>query len=312
MRSHLATVVLIVGALASGGGIYAITSGSLEGLIGPRGPEEVLAQVAQDQPTSLIHPVFEQISPSQTESRPSVRDAVATMRIEHVVPCDLNGDGLEDRLGIYSVQDEQSRDFFTAAAIAADGDDARLVQSTFIGTDLQLDPPGILEDGNVYLTGGVPAAASAVAPGSAEPGNATPFSEVISLDNQGKLHIELGSIGDIAGDRPAPQVQQIGEVVMQGGADEPEFTVSGTMRLGKPADIHVHVPDTHTLTVTHKSGEPVTDLAIAVIDENGQLHRLNPEGVVEVTGDATVRLASDNALLTAVDVKVAVIPKSQP
>lgn len=311
-RYYAVAAVLAVAAVIVGGG-FAILGGQLGDIIalGPKSPQETLVEAMTEDPDAAVQSVFDEIEPSQRDEPPSAAAAARSLRREHGLDADLNGDERDDYLGIYSVQDGDSRDYFAVAALAATDGGIRVTGGAFIGTDLHLDAPTPGDDA-VRITGAATTSTSASAPGSDAAGNARPFEETITATEQGKLSVKLGKIGDGDGNEQASRASQIGEARAESRTDAPTFHATGALRFGQPVAVGVHVPDTHSLSITTESGEPIDDLAVTVIDEEGNRQHPNEFGEVEVTGDANVQLGSDQALVTPLDALISVVPDPLP
>ena len=170
-RSYAIAAVLAVVALVAGGA-YALWSGKFGGIIAlaPKSAQDTLTEAMTADPAAIVKTVFDQIGASPSDGELA---AAGSLRREQGVEADLNGDDRGDYLGIYSVQDADSRDFFAVAALTQPEGDARITGGAFIGTDLQLDAPKASGD-QVRITGAVTTANSVAAAGD-NPGEARLF-----------------------------------------------------------------------------------------------------------------------------------------
>lgn len=307
-RSYAIAAVLAVVALVAGGA-YALWSGKISGIfaLAPKSAQDTLTEALSTDPAAVVKTVFDQIGASPSDGELA---AAGSLRREQGVEVDLNGDDRGDYLGIYSVQDADSRDFFAVAALTQPEGDARITGGAFIGTDLQLDAPTASGD-QVRVTGAVTTANSVAGAGD-KPGEAQAFAEMISANEAGELRVQLEKLGESATGRPAVRAAEIGQARAENRTDAPTFHATGPLRFGQPVEISVHVPETHSLSITNELGEPISDPAITVVDEQGQLQHPDEFGEVPVVGDARVRLGSDHAPVTMMDVLVSVIPDPLP
>ncbi|WP_311479085.1 polysaccharide deacetylase family protein [uncultured Gulosibacter sp.] len=307
-RSYAIAAVLAVVALVAGGA-YALWSGKFGGIIAlaPKSAQDTLTEAMTADPAAIVKTVFDQIGASPSDGELA---AARSLRREQGVEADLNGDDRGDYLGIYSVPDADSRDFFAVAALTQPEGDARITGGAFIGTDLQLDAPKASGD-QVRITGAVTTANSVNAAGD-NPGEARPFEETILANEAGELRVQLEKLGESATGMPAARAAEVGQARAESRTDAPTFHATGPLRFGQPVEISVHVPETHSVSITNKSGEPISDLAVTVVDEQGQQQHPDEFGEVPVVGDARVRLASDHAPVTMMDVLISVIPDPMP
>ncbi len=310
-RYYAIAAVLAVVALVAGG-VYTLASGKLGGIItlGPKPPQQTLVEAITAHPTEVVKTVFGQIGVAQGGGQPTPTEAARTLRHEHGLAADLNDDDRDDYLSIYSVQDTDSRDYFAVAALTQADGDARVAGAVFIGTDLQLDAPITIKNA-VQITGAVTTSSTVAATGD-EPGETRRFEETISATEAGELQVQLGKLGERAAGSAATRASVIGEARAENRTDAPAFHATGPLRFGHPVTISVHVPETHSLSITGESGEPVKNVAITVVDEHGNQQHPDEFGAVTVSGSAQVRLSSDQALVTTMDVLVSIVPDPMP
>ncbi|MDO5644804.1 MAG: polysaccharide deacetylase family protein [Dermabacter sp.] len=90
--------------------------------------------------------------------------------------------------------------------------------------------------------------------------------------------------------------------------DAPSVTVDRTLEFGQPADLHVTVPDTHTLRLEGMSD----DVRVLATDSDGKDHPVNAQGIVPGSGELTIRASTQRTVTAPLALTATLTPKPAP
>lgn len=90
--------------------------------------------------------------------------------------------------------------------------------------------------------------------------------------------------------------------------DAPSVTVDRTLEFGQPADLHVTVPDTHTLRLEGMSD----DVRVLATDSDGKDRPVNAQGIVPGSGELTIRASTQRTVTAPLALTATLTPKPAP